>query len=441
MYPTKSIINKRGLPLRGDPVSILIKNVQFESKRTNIYIEENIISEIGGRTEADTIIEADGLAAFPGLVNTHTHAAMTLLRGYGDDMPLFDWLQKKIWPVEAKFEKEDNYWGSKLAILEMIRSGTTTFNDMYFNIEETARAADEMGIRAVLAYGFVDLWDEGRREKEIKGSVESIRHITQMKCSRIKPSLGPHAVFTISEEGLQWVHEFARDKELLVHMHLSETEKENTDCMEKYGVRPTELLDRNGLLNKRFIAAHGVWLNEKEIGLLAEKGSSVSHNPVSNAKLAVGGAMPYDLMKDAGLNVTLGTDGTASNNNLDMLEEMKFAAVIQKLIHNQQTLMPASEALQAATENGARALRIDAGILEEGKLADIILVDTRRPEFIPMHNAIANLVYAASGSVVDTTICDGRILMLHGKIDGEEDILMNADKAAADLIERARNVE
>lgn len=420
-------------------MSILIKNVLLNDRTTNIHIEDNRISGIGETVEADQVIDASGLVAFPGLVNTHTHAAMTLLRGYGDDMPLFDWLQQKIWPVEAKFGKEDNYWGSKLAILEMIRSGTTAFNDMYFNMDQTAKAADEMGIRAVLAYGFVDLWDEERREREIKGSIDNVRTLTNINNPRITPSLGPHAVYTISEEGLQWVKEYSDEKELRVHMHLSETEKENLDCVEKYGVRPAALLERNGLMNNKLIAAHCVWLDEKEIRMMAEKRAHASHNPVSNAKLAVGSTMPYPAMKEAGLNVGLGTDGTASNNNLDMIEEMKFAAILQKLHHNEQTVLPASEALQLATANGAKALGIEAGEIKEGMLADIILVKTGVPEFTPLHNATANLVYAASGAVVDTTICDGRILMLNGMIEGEENIIINAGQAARDLVSRAQS--
>ena len=418
-------------------MSILIKNVHFNDNITNIHIEGDLIAAIGEAVEADQVIDGTGLVAFPGLVNTHTHAAMTLLRGYGDDMPLFDWLQQKIWPVEAKFTKEDNYWGSKLAILEMIRSGTTAFNDMYFNMEGTARAADEMGIRAVLAYGFVDLWDEERREREIKGTIENAKTIGNLNNPRIKPALGPHAVYTISEEGLQWVREYSDEKNMPVHMHLSETEKENIDCMEKYGVRPAALLERNGLINEKLVAAHCVWLDRKEIEMMAAKGATASHNPVSNAKLAVGNTMPYPLMTEAGLNVGLGTDGTASNNNLDMIEEMKFAAILQKLHHNQQTLLPAGEALRMATANGAKALGFNAGEIAVGKIADIILVRTNIPEFTPMHNATANLVYAASGRAVDTTICDGKVLMLHGKVEGEQEIIANASKAARDLVARA----
>ena len=418
-------------------MSILIKDAVIENNLTNIYIEDNIISEIGGRIEADQIIEADGMAAFPGLVNTHTHTAMTLLRGYGDDMPLFDWLQKKIWPVETKFTKEDNYWGSKLAILEMIKSGTTTFNDMYFNMEETAKAVDEMGVRAVLAYGFVDLFDKERREKEITGSKDMVRNLTNMNNSRIKPSLGPHAVYTISEDGLQWIKQHSDEKDLLVHMHLSETEKENSDCVEKYGVRPTKLLERNGLVNKRLIAAHCVWLDHKEIKTLTEMGASVSHNPVSNAKLAVGAAMPYHLMYKARTNVTIGTDGAASNNNLDLLEEMKFAAIIQKLYHNDQTLLPAADVLEMATKNGAKALGFNAGTIAEGKLADIILVDLRTTAFTPNHNTVANLVYSASGSAVHTTICDGNVLMANRRVRGEEEILKKVSERAASLVKRA----
>lgn len=418
-------------------MSILIRKVLLGKEVTNIYIEDELIVGIGTATEADHVIDGEGLCAFPGLVNTHTHSAMTLLRGYGDDMPLFDWLRQKIWPVEAKFGKEDSYWGSKLAILEMIRSGTTAFNDMYFNMEETARAADEMGIRALLAYGFVDLGDEERREREIRGSLETVRAITAMNNPRIIPSLGPHAVYTISEEGLRWVSEYSEEKDLRVHLHLSETEKENTDCHERYGVSPAALLDRNGLVNPRLIAAHCVWLQPDDISMMARKGAHVSHNPVSNAKLAVGRTMPYSSMSDAGLNVGLGTDGAASNNNLDMIEEMKFASLLQKLHQNRQTVLPAGEVLRLATVNGSRALGIDAGEIREGKLADIILVRTRAPEFTPLHDAEANLVYAASGGVVDTTICNGRILMLHGRVEGEEEIVRNAARAAVELVKRA----
>ena len=418
-------------------MSILIKNAGLNGKETHIYIEDNLIMELGKKVEADTVINARGLEAFPGMVNTHTHAAMTLLRGYADDMPLFDWLQNKIWPVEAKLTPEDIYWGSKLAILEMIKSGTTAFNDMYFMMKETARAAEEMGIRAVLSYGFIDMFDAEKREKEIKASKKTVREIEKMRNPRIKAALGPHAVYTVSREGLEWVKEYSDKKGLLVHIHLSETGKENTDCRQKYGIGPTQLLEEIGLLSDRLVAAHGVWLTAKDIKLLAARGATVSHNPVSNAKLAVGKAMPYHLMRKAKLNVALGTDGTASNNNLDVLEEMKFAAIIQKLQQNDQTLLPAEEALQMATANGARALGFDAGEIAEGKLADIILVNTRLPEFTPNHNPVANLVYSASGSAVDTTICDGKVLMLHRKVEGEREILNKAAEHARSLVSRA----
>ncbi|MCK4615128.1 MAG: amidohydrolase, partial [Thermoplasmata archaeon] len=368
---------------------------------------------------------------------THTHAAMTLLRGYADDMPLFEWLQNKIWPVEAGLKPEDIYWGTKLAILEMIKSGTTAFNDMYFMVEETAKAVEEMGVRAVLSYGFIDLFDNGKREKEIKATRETLRGILGMKNPRIQAALGPHAVYTVSREGLEWIKEFSIEKDLLVHIHLSETRKENTDCVERYGIRPTELLSKVGLISDKLIAAHGVWLNAREIKLLASHRANVSHNPVSNAKLAVGRAMPYHIMRKAGMNVTLGTDGAASNNNLDMLEELKFAAIIQKLFQDRQTLMPAKEALDIATENGARALRIDSGEIAEGKLADLILIDTRLPEFTPTHNPVANLVYSASGGAVDTTICDGKVLMLHRDVEGEEEIIEKAGERAKALVRRA----
>lgn len=417
-------------------LSILIKNAGLHGRETHIYIEDNLIMELGKKIEADTTIEAKGLVAFPGLVNTHTHAAMTLLRGYADDLPLFDWLQNKIWPVEAKLSRQDIYWGSKLAILEMIKTGTTAFNDMYFMVEEVAKAVKDMGIRAVLSYGFIDMFDKEKRENEIKASEKTVQKIKKLNNPKIKAALGPHAVYTVSKEGLEWVKEYAHEKNLIVHLHLSETAKENTDCKKKYGMSPARLLEDIGLLSNKLIAAHGVWLSAKDIKLLAARRVTVSHNPVSNAKLAVGKAMPYHLMKKAGLNVSLGTDGTASNNNLDMLEEMKFAAIIQKLQHNDQTLLPAEDALKMATVNGAQALGFDAGEIAEGKLADIILINTRIPEFTPNHNPTANLVYSANGGTVDTTICDGEVLMLHRKVKEEQEILKRAEELAYSLVSR-----
>lgn len=414
-------------------MSILIRNVLLDKKETNIYIEGNIIQEIGKKTEANHVIDGKNKAIIPGMVNTHTHAAMCLFRGYADDMKLDEWLQNKIWPLESKLRADDVYWGTKLACLEMIKTGTTTFNDMYFFMESAAKAVDEMGMRAVLSYGFIDLFNDEKREKEIKKTKETIRNIENMHNDRIKPALGPHAVYTVSEEALRWVKNYADEKGLLVHFHLSETKKENIDFIKKHNKRPVKYLDEIGFLDKKLIAAHCIWLNDDDINLLEKHNVKISYNPTSNMKLA-SGVMNYQKMKK--LSLSLGTDGCASNNNLDMFEEMKIGSLLQKSYFNDETIMPAKEIFSIATENGAKTLGFNAGGIEEGKLADVLLIDLKRPGMTPNHNLISNLVYSGNGSVVDTTICNGKILMENRKVKGEEEILEKGKKVAEDLINR-----
>lgn len=414
-------------------MSILIKNVLLDKKETNVYIEDNIIQEIGKKTEADYVIDGKNKAVIPGMVNTHTHAAMCLFRGYADDMKLDEWLQNKIWPLESKLRADDVYRGTKLACLEMIKTGTTTFNDMYFFMESAAKAVDETGLRAVLSYGFIDLFNDEKREKEIKKTKETIRNIENMHSDRIKPALGPHAVYTVSEEGLRWIKNYADEKGLLVHFHLAETKKENNDFIKKHNKRPVKYLDELGFLDEKLIAAHCVWLNDDDINLLEKHNVKISYNPASNMKLA-SGVMNYQKMKK--LIISLGTDGCASNNNLDMFEEMKIGSLLQKSYFNDEIIMPAKEIFGIATENGAKAIGFNAGKIEEGKLADVLLIDLERADLTPNHNLISNLVYSGNGSVVDTTICNGKILMENRKVKGEEEILEKGKKVAEDLINR-----
>ena len=414
-------------------MSILIKNVLLDKKETNVYIEDNIIQEIGKKTEADYVIDGKNKAVIPGMVNTHTHAAMCLFRGYADDMNLEEWLQTKIWPLELKLKPEDVYMGTKLACLEMIKTGTTTFNDMYFFMESAAKSIDEMGLRAFLSYGFIDLFNDEKREKEIKKTKETIRNIENMHSDRIKPSLGPHAVYTVSEEGLRWIKDYADEKNLLVHFHLAETKKENEDFVKKYSKKPIKYLEEIGFLDKKLIAAHCIWLNNDDISLLEKHNVKISYNPVSNMKLA-SGVFNYQKMKK--LTVSLGTDGCASNNNLDMFEEMKIGSLLQKSYFNDETIMPAKEIFSIATENGAKALGLNAGKIEEGKLADVLLIDLKKPELTPNHDLISDLVYSANGSAVDTTICNGKILMKNRRVKNEEEILEKVKKVALDLISR-----
>jgi len=430
----------------GRQQSILIADVQVDGRIADIFVKDDgSIGAIGEgirrdhKGEADLIIDGNGAIALPGMVNTHTHAAMSLLRGYADDMILQDWLSQKIWPLEAHLTPVDIYWGTKLACLEMIRTGTVAFNDMYFMMEEAARAVGEAGIRATLSYGFIDLFNPEKREAECKATENLVRTIRMLDNPRIKAAVGPHAIYTVSPEGLRWCAEFAAKEKIGIHIHLSETEKEVNDCIAQHGKRPAVHLDECGILTPRTVAAHCCWLDEAECTLLGKRGASVSHNPSSNMKLATNRAMPYHWLKQAGANPCLGTDGCASNNNLDMFEEAKTAALLQKFSWNNPTLLPAHEALAMATTNGAKGLGLATKTLVAGAPADIILVSARIACNTPLHNATSNLVYSCSGGAVETTICDGRVLMLDREVPGEEQILSGATKAAQELVRRAQS--
>ena len=287
-------------------MSILIKQVLVDGKERDIYIEGNVITAINDTRdskrivrEADFVIEGKKKAAIPGLFNGHTHAAMTLLRGYADDMPLHEWLSTKIWPLEAQLTEEDVYWGTKLACLEMIKSGTTFFNDMYWFWDSSAKAVAESGIRAMLSAVFIDGFDEERAQEQRRHN-ETLYTKSEKLSDRIIFSLGPHAIYTVSKESLCWVKEFSEKNDLLIHIHLSETETEVEECKKRYGVRPVEFLDGIGFLSSRIIAGHCVNLSRIEIELLKKHDVKIVHNPVSNMKLA-SGTLPYDKLKKAGL--------------------------------------------------------------------------------------------------------------------------------------------
>lgn len=425
-----------GVRTMGSSSSILIKDVFFDGKITNIYIEDDKIVEIGGpKVEAEAVIDGRDKAAIPSFFNAHTHAAMTLFRGYGDDLPLQEWLETKIWPTEAKLTEEDVYVGAKLACLEMIKSGTTFFNDMYWHLRGSLRAVDEAGIRAALSSVVIDLFDPEKAEEQKKMVKEEFEKYKDFS-ERIQIVLGPHAIYTVSKETLEWTAEFAEKNNLLIHFHLSETKKEVDDCIKQYGKRPVEYLDDIGFLSERFIACHSVWLSEREIELLAKNDVTVVNNPTSNMKLSVGDYFKYQDLKKAGLNICLGTDGCASNNSLDMFGEMKFAALLQKFGANNPTEISAKEVFDLATINGAKAFRVDAGVIREEKKADLLLVDLKRPEMTPLHDLTSNIVYSANAYCVDTTICDGKILMQNRKVEWENEIIENAEKVAQDLVRR-----
>ncbi len=417
--------------------SLLISDVTiFDGKEpTQVYIEDGYVVELGRKVDADHTIDGKGHVALPGLVNAHTHTAMVLLRGYGDDMLLHEWLSDRIWPVEAKLTPDDVYWGTRLACLEMIRTGTTAFSDMYFFGPRMADAAHDAGLRAVICEGFIDLGDEEKREANIGATEATTRHIRQMGDPKVVPAVGPHAVYTVSPQGWEWVRDYSQEEDLLVHTHLAETEVEVEECQRTNGASPLGHLENLGVLERPLVAAHCVHLSDADVELMARCNAVPVHNPISNMKLAVGGVMPWADLAEAGVPPVLGTDGAASNNSLDMFETMKTAALLQK-VGGDPTVLPATEVLKAATLEGYRALGLPGGRIAEGEVADLVLVHMRRTGMLPVHNAVSNLVYAGAGHAVTTTICDGQVLMEDGVIEGEKDVLAQATSVAKELVSR-----
>ncbi len=423
--------------------SILISGVtDISGKKTDIFIDQTgIIINIGetalkNKRDADLILDGSDRLVIPSLVNTHTHAAMSLLRGFADDMNLQQWLSEKIWPLEAHLTGDDVYHGTKLACLEMIRSGTTAFNDMYFFMENAAKAVDEAGMRALLCYGLITFGDEEKFEKEAKATTELADHVKSMNNPKINVAVGPHAPYSVPPQHLSWCAQFAEERKIPIHIHLSETEQEVVDCKKNYGKGPVQVLDEAGILTDHTIAAHGCWLDEADCELLSKRGVSMAHNPVSNMKLSTCRMMPYSNLISAGVNVTIGTDGSSSNNNLDMLEEVKFAAIGQKFFWKNETILPANEAFNMATINGAKALQMPCGLIKEGMAADLVLLDLTHPSMVPCYNPVSNIVYSATGAAVKTVLCGGKILMEEGYIPWEEECIREAGKVAEDLVTR-----
>ena len=415
-------------------MSILIRDVLINDIVKDIFIEGNHIREIGEGLgyDADEVLDGKGMAALPSFANGHTHAAMVLLRGYADDLPLDEWLNQKIWPVESKLTEDDVYWGTRLACLEMIKAGTTFFNDMYWHYHGAARAVQDAGIRAAISAVFIDLFDEQRAQDQIALNRKLFEE-TKRYGDRIIFTLGPHAIYTVSPESLQWARAFADEHGLLIHIHLSETQKEVEECIHEHNRRPVEYLNDIGFLGPDVVAAHVIWVDEKEIQILREHQVKVVYNPVSNMKLSAG-IFPYGKLKGAGIEIGLGTDGCASNNNLDMLETMKFAALLQKISDGNPATLPAAEVFQLATTGTFTAFGLPAGELRPGNLADLILIDLDHVQLIPHHDLIHNLVYAAHSGCIDTTICDGKILMRNRIVEGEHEVKQRAQDLVTDLL-------
>lgn len=400
----------------------LIKNAEIitaqDTGRYFIGILDDTIEVISKEKPAGyedgKVIDATGKIAVPGMVNTHTHAAMTLLRSYADDMVLMDWLQNKIWPAEDGLTDDDIYWGTMLSIAEMLKTGTTCFADMYFAMYRVADAVAETGIRSALSRGLTGFSDENYAKLEENANLFKERHNS---CNgRIRVMLGPHAPYTCAVEYLKKVIATAQNIGSEIHMHLSETAGEVSDCVKEHGVSPIKLMDGLGMFECGTLAAHCVHVDEDDIKIMAAKNVRVAHNPQSNLKLASGIA-PVPAMLAAGITVGLGTDGTSSNNNLDMLEECRLSAMLHKNMAGDPQIIPAKQALAMATSEGANALGFtNVGKIEAGQKADIVLYDMDKPYWHPRHERISLFVYAANACDADTVIIDGKVLMQNGEL-------------------------
>ena len=426
---------------------ILIKNAfilnpNFEYEKQSLLIKNDIISEISpeiDENDVDKIIEADGKILLPGFINTHTHLSMTLFRGLADDLSLDSWLNDHIWPMEANLNGNYCYIGAMLGAVELIKSGTTTFSDMYFYMEDVARAVDDAGIRAVLSYGMIDFGDAEKRENEIKENLSLFKNCNGTADGRIKVFFGPHSPYTASEELLVKVRQLADEYNMGIHIHVSETQKEINDITAEKGLRPFEYLDKIGFLGPDVVAAHSVWLSDNEIEIIKRNDVKISHNPCSNMKLASGIA-PVSKLIENDICVSIGTDGASSNNNLDLIEELKTASLLQKVHTLDPKVLTSDEAIAMGTIKGAEALGLDdeIGSIEVGKKADIILIDTNSANMTPdSSNLNSNIIYSANGSNVDTTICNGKILMENKKLVvlDEQEIYDKARKAIKELKE------
>lgn len=407
-------------------MGILLKNIlallpegeKDVIKETSIYIEGSRIAAVGEppeRFSADRVIDGKDRLAIPGLINCHTHSYMSFMRNAADDLSFMDWLFGTIDPIEQQMTDEDAYWGACLAIIEMMKSGTTCFNDMQMNIHQTTRAVKESGMRAVICRGLVGSGNDEAGQVRLKQAFEE--RDAARDCDRLTFLLGPHAPYTCDDAYMRIVSEEAQKNHMGIHVHLSESESEIQQIKEKYGCSPIEMADKNGLFDVPAIAAHCVQVTESDMDILKKKKVSVVTNPASNMKLGNGFA-PVPAMLEKGINVCLGTDGAACNNSLNMFHELSLLTLIHKGAGKTPECISAREGLRIATINGARALGLDkeTGSLEAGKKADIAVLNLNTPSLTPRNNLMAGLCYSANGSEVETVIIDGKITMENRKI-------------------------
>jgi 5-methylthioadenosine/S-adenosylhomocysteine deaminase len=418
---------------------IITQNKKREIINANILIEGEKIVDISKKpinTETDFKIDCKNKIVLPGLINTHTHLPMTLLRGLSDDMVLDKWLNESIWPIESKFDKKSIEIGAKLGIIEMIASGTTTFLDMYFFEDIIGQVSQKIGIRAFLGFAMIDSGTPEYSSNNLLINCENF--IKRWKNNDlIIPVISPHAVYTCGPDFLIKSNELSKKYDVLIHTHCSETRDEVYNVEKKYGVRPIKQLEKYGLLNENMILAHCGWITKNEIFDIKKNRTKVSHCPISNMKIGTGGYAPIPELIDENIVVSLGTDGAASNNNLDMFDTMKFCALIHKQHRWDPEILPAQSVLDFSTINGAKSLNLydSVGSIEIGKIADIVIIDFNKPHLIPSHNYVSNIIYSANGNDVDTTIINGNPIMINKdfiKLDKQK-IMDEAEDCAKNL--------
>ncbi len=417
---------------------VITANAQNACMEGCVIVDGGIIVYAGSEALAPDMdvartIDANGGIIAPGFVNTHTHVAMNLLRGYADDMALMDWLQNSIWPAEARLDEEAVYWGTMLAIAEMVSGGITCFSDMYNFTEQIAKAANDAGIRALIATAVLDI--DGQGDKRLQKAADLFDFVKDYP--RVEAAIGPHAEYTVSPEMFKKVGKYAQKFGSRIHVHISETFGEHSECIERHGKTPIGLLNSLGLLELPLMAAHCVWISDEDMTLMAEKDITVLSCPGSNLKLGSGIARVCKMM-DTGVNVSCATDGAASNNNLSMMEEMTLISLLQKGVNHQPMLMPAKTAVRIATINGAKALGLEqiTGSIEAGKQADLVIIDTSGVRYCPKTNLLNHFVYSGSDADVKLTMVGGDILYEDGKITfGDiEEIKAKASQQTARLV-------
>ena len=425
-------------------MNILIENVKILTmadgeviKNGNIYIENEKIKKITNDKidfSYDKKIDGKNYLAMPGFVNAHTHVGMSLFRNFSDDVELMTWLNEKIWPLEDKLIAEDVYWASLLSHAEMIMTGTTTFADMYYFEDQTIKALEKSKMRAQISRG---LTLEDKNYKKIEENIDLFKKYENSQDGRINIAFGPHAIYTTDKNYLKEINKYAKKYKMPIHIHLSETKTENTDCMKRFNQSPTEVFEECGIFENKTISAHGVYLSDKDLDILSKYDVSVVHNPSSNLKLS-SGFLDCTRVINKKINLAMGTDSSASNNNLSMIKEISLTSLVSK--YNNPQNLKAYDVLKMATINGAKALGLDdkIGTLEEGKLADIILIDLNNPNHTPQNNLISSLPYSTFDKDVSYVIINGDLVYDDKKFVylNEEEIIKNAEESFQKLRNR-----